>query len=183
MTKPTGSPESETAPSGKKKYKGTSFNRTCRINKWTSQISCQGKTLGLGAFLTEFEAAVAYDKACLYLRGRDAELNFKLSEYLDARGEMIEDPGIRDRIIKCTKGFGIKRWVDSLSSYSHMFSHAIYSLLLMPLASRVQTGLPLRSTRCSSGSEKTPEERRKCKGIHFEDPDSRSRPYEAHCKR
>ena len=139
--------------------------------------------MGLGSFTTEFEAAVVYDKACLYLRGRDAELNFSLSDYLDARGEVIEDPSIRDRIKSRLRMRGLQRWVASFSSSSHMHWYAIYSLLIMPIASRVQTGPSFRFTTCNSGHEKTPGERREYKGIRCEDPDNRSQPYEHHSKR
>ena len=63
--------------------------------------------LYLGLYSSQSDAAVAYDKACLYLKGRDAELNFSLSDYLDARGEIVEDPSIHLHLAKC----GLKRQV------------------------------------------------------------------------
>lgn len=97
------SPGSLPAMNNRKKLKGIYCTAS---GKWTSQIHHQGKLLYLGLFASEREAAVVYDKACLYLRGRDAELNFKLSDYLNARGEIIEDPSIR----LCLATHGIYRW-------------------------------------------------------------------------
>ena len=79
--------------------------------KWYSQICHKGSLIGLGSYDSQQEAAVAFDKACLYLRGRDTELNFKLSDYLDAQGEIIEDLTIRDRIESRSRMRGLERWV------------------------------------------------------------------------
>ena len=85
--------------------------------KWNSRISYKRTRIGLGTFDTQQEAAVAFDKACLYLRGRDTELNFDLSNYLDARGRIVKDPLIRDRIGLHTKDLeSLKRWVAALGA-------------------------------------------------------------------
>ena len=90
-----------------RKYKGTYGSKT--PGKWTARIYNQGRLLYLGLYSSQSDAAIAYDKACLYLRGRDTELNFSLSDYLDARGEVIEDPIIRDRIESRSRMYGLER--------------------------------------------------------------------------
>ena len=108
--------------------------------KWYSKISHEATSIHLGTYDSQREAAVAFDKACLYLKGRDADLNFSLSDYLDARGEIVEDPSIRERIDLCLARFGLERWVAFLKS--DVMQHAGLILhfrplhhLLIPLAS------------------------------------------------
>ena len=60
----------------------------------------KGAVVYLGTFKTEREAAIAYDQGSLMLKGKDVRLNFPLSDYLDAQGRVIEDPGIRERVKK-----------------------------------------------------------------------------------
>ena len=126
------SPESATASGERKKYRGLYYNKD--IKKWMSKIYHQGKGIGLGSFSSDVEAAVAFDKACLYLRGRDAELNFDLSDYIAANGELIEDPAIRDRIESCMKMNGPEMWVTFdleifLLISSNMHNHLSFSIL------------------------------------------------------
>lgn len=90
----------------KKKYKGT-YNKT--PGRWMSQICYEGKFLRLGTFSSDSDAAVAFDNACLYLRGRDAELNFKLSNYLNAKGEIVLDPSLLKLINSGLERHGLKR--------------------------------------------------------------------------
>lgn len=84
-----------------------------------SQIYHQGRTFYLGCFSSDIDAAVAYDKASLYLRGRDTELNFELSNYLDASGGIIEDPIIRSRLATS----GLRRQV--------VFEHEIFNMMFL----------------------------------------------------
>ena len=56
------------------KYKGVSWNRN--YMKWFSQIGHNHKTLYLGIYTSEIEAAKAYDKKALELYGEHAYTNF-----------------------------------------------------------------------------------------------------------
>lgn len=61
------------AKNSSSKYKGVSKKR----NKWQAQIMINGKPKNLGTFLTEEDAAKAYDQAALELHGDYSNLNFK----------------------------------------------------------------------------------------------------------
>lgn len=62
--------------SGKSKYQGVSDARKASKNKpWRATISCNNKTKHIGYFKTEEEAALAYNKKALQLRGKFAKLN------------------------------------------------------------------------------------------------------------
>ena len=65
------------------------------------RFTCQ---IHLGAFAASAaDAARAFDKAALMLRGKGARINFRLEDYLDGNGNVAEDPDIRDRINKYLK--------------------------------------------------------------------------------
>ncbi len=59
--------------SGYSRYLGVSFFR----GKWVAQITINKKTLLIGSFDSEKEAAIAYDKRALEVRGEFANPNFK----------------------------------------------------------------------------------------------------------
>jgi len=59
-------------------YKGVSWNK--RAKKWQAYIKVNGKTIHLGYFIEEFEAAIAYDKAAKEYFGEFARLNFPIEE-------------------------------------------------------------------------------------------------------
>lgn len=56
------------------KYKGVYFNK--QTKKWISQVCIDYKITHLGSFDDEIDAAKAYDKAVLELRGNHARTNF-----------------------------------------------------------------------------------------------------------
>ena len=54
-------------------YKGVSWDK--RYQKWKSQIEINGKSIHLGYFKSETEAAIAYNRAAIELFGEYAKLN------------------------------------------------------------------------------------------------------------
>jgi hypothetical protein len=60
--------------------------------KWKAQIGTGGKDVNLGYYMLEEEAARRYDLAALHRRGMNAEINFQVSDYLDAAGELVDEP-------------------------------------------------------------------------------------------
>jgi hypothetical protein len=57
-------------------YKGVSWHK--RIEKWSSQIALNKEKIHIGYYLTEKEAAIAYDKAAIKLFGEHARTNSTL---------------------------------------------------------------------------------------------------------
>ncbi len=72
---------------------------------------------------------MAYDQAMLMMRGpTGAKLNFPLANYLDANGKLIEDPVIKEKLLK--RG-SVSRGIHH--SHVHSFqSNEI--LMLLPMA-------------------------------------------------
>lgn len=60
-------------PKGKSKYLGVSWHLSGK--KWNATIKKDNKTIYLGAFINEEEAAIAYNKKALELHGEFANLN------------------------------------------------------------------------------------------------------------
>jgi len=60
---------------GYSKFKGVSWDKA--RSKWRSYICINYKFIPLGRFISEIDAALAYDKACKRLFGEFARLNFK----------------------------------------------------------------------------------------------------------
>ncbi len=81
----------------KSSFRGVSRDRS--VSKWRARISFAKAEVPLGNFANEADAAMAYDKAALLLRGRETDgLNFPLSNYLDAAGAIIEDHETKHRL-------------------------------------------------------------------------------------
>lgn len=58
------------------KYKGVTYNRDKgRKKRWVANIFPNGKTVHIGHFLTEEEAALAYNKKAIEIQGEFAYLN------------------------------------------------------------------------------------------------------------
>lgn len=66
---------------GKSKYKGVTF--CAETGRWRAKIMV-GKTLSLGRYNTDLEAALAYDAACRYYHGAFARPNFPGDKALPA---------------------------------------------------------------------------------------------------
>jgi len=62
-------------PRGQSKYKGVHYNK--EMDKWRAIISHNGKTIHLGYFNSEIEAARAYDRKAKKLFSEFAYLNFR----------------------------------------------------------------------------------------------------------
>lgn len=60
-------------------YRGVTLFRP--TGKWRAQISAAGKTTSLGDHNTEEQAARAFDRALINKDGRDARINFPLTDY------------------------------------------------------------------------------------------------------
>lgn len=58
---------------GSSKYKGVSYHR--QLKKWRSCITVAGKTISLGCYFSEQEAAEAYNQAAIQFYGEYAVLN------------------------------------------------------------------------------------------------------------
>lgn len=64
-------------------YKGVSFDRKDR--KWAANITKNCKLLSLGRFTSIVDAALAYDKAAVRLRGEFAKTNYPAFAHESAR--------------------------------------------------------------------------------------------------
>lgn len=63
------------------KYKGVCFNK--RNNKWKSEITVNLKKINIGTFISEIDAARAYDKFAIKYFQQYARLNFPDFDYSD----------------------------------------------------------------------------------------------------
>ena len=58
---------------GSSKYRGVRY--VGKVNRWRANIKLNGKKINVGSFLTEIEAALAWNKKALELFGEFANLN------------------------------------------------------------------------------------------------------------
>lgn len=85
-SQPRGEPsgDDQQQPSAVKKlssrYRGVCWNK--KNKRWQAAINSSGKYLYLGSYVLEEDAARAFDKAAIRIRGRKARINFKFDEYL-----------------------------------------------------------------------------------------------------
>lgn len=61
---------------GQSSFKGVSRTRKNKTNPWRATIKKDGKTITIGTYKTEEEAAIAYDQMALMLFGDYAKINF-----------------------------------------------------------------------------------------------------------
>lgn len=61
------------------RYRGVCWNR--KNKRWQAAINHAGKYIYLGSFLNQEEAAKAFDRAAVKLRGMHAKLNFAFADY------------------------------------------------------------------------------------------------------
>jgi len=61
------------------RFRGVYFRKN--TGKWTANITCNGKSIWLGGFDNEIEAARAYDRAAIKYHGEFASLNFPREDY------------------------------------------------------------------------------------------------------
>ncbi|EFJ51139.1 hypothetical protein VOLCADRAFT_87913 [Volvox carteri f. nagariensis] len=67
-------------------FKGVTLYK--RTSKWRAQISHGGRTVTLGDYNTEEEAARVFDRACICKYGKDAVCNFPLEDYMSEWEEL-----------------------------------------------------------------------------------------------
>jgi hypothetical protein len=71
------------------RFRGVCWNKKNR--RWQAAINASGKYLYLGSFVSEDEAAKAFDRAAIKIRGRRGRLNFPNEPYTDAEGNLLQD--------------------------------------------------------------------------------------------
>lgn len=86
-------------------FRGVHFRKDC--NLWKVEITTKGKKIHIGYFADELDAAIAYDRAALEIRGEFAMLNF---------------PEHIDKEIKCQPKYGLQAFGASVSDGLSLFS-------------------------------------------------------------
>ncbi|GLI60126.1 hypothetical protein VaNZ11_002166 [Volvox africanus] len=82
--------------------RGVWFNRN--LGKWHANIGAVGRSISLGTFDSEEEAARLHDKAALRIRGQKASLNFPLSDYLLPDGTLALDLQVEALLLEAFLG-------------------------------------------------------------------------------
>jgi len=108
------------------KYRGVS--RAISEKKWRAQITANGKTVYLGTYNTEEEAARAYDLRVVSLRGRKAKTNFDLESYTPEIDKAEASMLFREGTLVGYKTSGSGEWWPAMLSASEDAS--IYMLSL-----------------------------------------------------
>lgn len=57
------------------RYRGVCWNK--KNKRWQAAINSSGRYLYLGSYVSEEDAARAFDRAAIRIRGRKARINFK----------------------------------------------------------------------------------------------------------
>ena len=70
------------------RFKGVNRNKNKKYNCWSVYIRLDGKTVNLGSYATEEDAARAYDIAHLTKSGIYANTNFPIGEYIKEKGKV-----------------------------------------------------------------------------------------------
>ncbi|KAF6261340.1 hypothetical protein COO60DRAFT_1636923 [Scenedesmus sp. NREL 46B-D3] len=71
------------------KFRGVCWNK--KNKRWQAAINSGGKYIYLGSFTGENDAARQFDRAAIKIRGKKAKLNFPASDYVDEKGNLLED--------------------------------------------------------------------------------------------
>lgn len=71
------------------RYRGVCWNK--KNKRWQAAINSSGRYLYLGSYVSEEEAARAFDRAVLKIRGMRGKLNFNYQDYVNEHGILIED--------------------------------------------------------------------------------------------
>lgn len=74
------------------RFRGVCWNK--KNKRWQAAINSSGRYLYLGSYASEQEAAKAFDKAALRIRGKKARLNYRYCDYVDSAGNLLEDKHI-----------------------------------------------------------------------------------------
>lgn len=74
------------------RFRGVCWNK--KNKRWQAAINSSGRYLYLGSYASEEEAAKAFDKAALRIRGKKARLNYRYCDYIDGDGVLVEDKHI-----------------------------------------------------------------------------------------
>mmetsp|Transcript_40105 Transcript_40105/g.119442 ORF Transcript_40105/g.119442 Transcript_40105/m.119442 type:complete len:486 (-) Transcript_40105:305-1762(-) len=95
-------------------YRGVTYSK--KSQKWQAAINNAGTHVHLGTHVSEMDAAVAFDKAALCIRGDRAKINFPMSNYTDPEGNLIIDEVIAAKLASHEKVPGAKKRKRALSA-------------------------------------------------------------------
>eukprot|EP00775_Hariotina_reticulata_P009690 gene9690-9848_t len=88
--------DSDRQPSSK--FKGVCWSKTNK--RWQAAIFVHSRNLYLGCYNEELDAAKAYDWVALTTRGADAKINFPLSDYQGADGNMVPNERLNSMVTR-----------------------------------------------------------------------------------